>query len=228
MRYLLLLALAAPAWATVLFADDFADGDASGWMQLPGATYTVEAGMYRFTYTAAGEAIAASLNGDSGGGMSVPDCSIRAQCIPAEGQFGLMIRFSIFYFHGYAVIFSPDYDWAALVRIDGLYSDPVPIAMAPVALTAGQQYWMRLEASGSLLGARIWQGSPGDEPGTWLLLANDGSYLDAGSIGLLAMDADTAGTAVVDASFDDVEVVDDLTLDLDASTWARIKTEAGL
>lgn len=228
MKLLTMLMLVAPAWATVLFSDDFEDGDAAGWMQYPGPSYYVLDGWYCFSQATPDQAIAASLNGDNGGGMSVADCSFRARSIPVDGEFGLLIRFSIFYFHGYAVVFMPDYGGAALVRIDGLASEPVPLAVAPVALTPGQPYWIRLEAAGQLLGAKIWQGTPEDEPVSWLLLADDGSYLTAGSIGLLAMDVDSGGTAVVNSSFDDVEVSDDLTLDLDATTWAGIKAGAGL
>lgn len=221
--FLLFLAFASPVGAGVLFSDDFSDGDADGWMTYPGASYAVEDGWYCFAQSAPEQALAASLNGDNGGGMSVADCSLRARAMPFLGQFGLMIRFSIFYFHGYAVVFMPEYGMAALVRIDGLAQDPVPLALAPVSVTAGQSYWIRLEAAGALLGVKMWQGTTEDEPGSWLLLANDNSYLTPGSIGLLAMDADSGGTAVLDAHFDDIVVTDDLTLDLSSSTWAGIK-----
>jgi hypothetical protein len=229
MRLLLMIALAAPACAGVLFSDDFEDGDAEGWMEYPGgADYSVQGGWYVFAQSAPDQALAASLNGDDAGGMSVADCSLRAQADPDAGQFGLMIRFSIFYFHGYALMFIPEAGVAVIARIDGLASDPVPLAFTPVTIPAGEPSWMRFEAAGPLLGAKIWQGEVGDEPAEWLLIAEDGSYPLPGSIGLLALDADSGGTATIDVGFDDVEVTDDLTLDLSSCTWGRIKAGAGL
>jgi hypothetical protein len=212
----------------VLLSDDFSDGSADGWTEYPsGMSYSVVDGWYVFSGSMPEQALAASLNGDEGGGMSVPDYSLRVRLEAAEGEPGALARFSPFEFTGYAVILLASLNLVSIARLDGLSSDPVPIAIAYSDLEYGQQYWLRFELSGNLLGARVWTGDPGDEPTDWLVTAVDGSYSSPGAIGLMGISDEPGGTAALDVAFDEVEVVDDLTLPLESSSWASIKASAG-
>ncbi|MBN1433834.1 hypothetical protein JW921_03685 [Candidatus Fermentibacterales bacterium] len=218
-----LLAPAAPS-GDVLFFDDFSDGVADGWFELPlGAVYTVENGWYCFDHTAPDEAVAGASNGDQGGSMSVADYSMRVTVIPRAGFVGLAVRFTGILWQGYMLAIDPETDMAAIIRFDGFTADPTILSGVPHSLEYGQQYWLRFEVSGQLLGGKIWQGSPEDEPSSWLLLAQDSSYQSPGAIGLGAMDIEEGSTAVLDADFDEVEVTDDISLSLTQSTWARVK-----
>lgn len=82
---------------------------------------------------------------------------------------------------------------------------------------------MRVEISGSMIGGRVWQGSPGDEPDEWLITAEDSSLTSPGSICLYAHDMEPEGTATVHNDYDNIEVSDDVTLALESLTWAGIK-----
>jgi hypothetical protein len=54
---------------------------------------------------------------------------------------------------------------------------------------------MRFEVCGDLLGGKVWMGTRGDEPSTWLLLANDTTYPDPGSVCLFSYASVTSGEA---------------------------------
>ncbi len=227
MRLLLVIAAAAaaPASCEVLLSDDFEDGNADGWVELPssGVSYSVEDGMYRFSGTWTDEILAASLNGDEAGSMSTPDYSTTARLVCTDGDFGLIARFSPFTFTGYVVYFSVDFNIVVIARIEGPSSDPVPIGMMYYDIQPGTEYRVRFEASGPMLGAKIWIGDPGDEPTNWLVSVSDSSYSQAGAMGLCALATNTGGAASIDTSFDDVVVVSDVTLGLEAETWGGAK-----
>lgn len=226
MRVLLvLLAGFAPAFCEVLLSDDFDDGNADGWAELPspGVSYSVEEGMYRFSGTWPDEILAASLNGDEAGSMSTPDYSTTARLTCIEGDFGLIARFSPFAFTGYVVYFSVDYNMVVIARIDGPSSEPVPIGMMYYDIQPDTEYRVRFEVSGEMLGTKIWIGDPGDEPTNWLVMTSDSTYPQAGAMGLCALDSNTGGAAWIDTSFDDVVVTSDVTLGLEAGTWGGIK-----
>ncbi|NLP05116.1 hypothetical protein GX411_04115 [Candidatus Fermentibacteria bacterium] len=226
MRLLLVLIAAVfPACCEVLLSDDFDDGNADGWTELPspGVSYTVEDGMYRLHGTWPDEILAASLNGDEAGSMSTPDYSTTVRVTAADGGFGLIARFSPFAFTGYVAYFDEVYNIVVIARIDGPSSDPVPIGMMYCDILPDTEYRVRFETSGGMLGAKIWIGDPGDEPTNWLVMVNDSTYPQAGAMGLCALDTNTGGTASIDASYDDVVVTNDVTLGLEAGTWGGIK-----
>ena len=220
----LVLALPCPSPAEVLFSDDFDDGAADGWFELPtGATYEVTDGWYHFLMDAPDDAVAGSSSGDQSGSMSVPDYSLRAALIIDAGLGGLATRFTGISWQGYIVALEPEMDMAAIIRCDGFSVEPTALAILPITIELGQVYWVRFEVSGDLLGAKIWQGTVEDEPSEWMLLAQDGTYSSPGSIGLGALDSAEGGTASLDCSFDEVAVTDELSLELDPVTWAEIK-----
>jgi hypothetical protein len=215
--------LAVPVYAEVLFSDNFNDGNADGWTEIPcaGANYTVESGRYRLYGDGPGSenATGLTMNGDQGGVMSTPDYSIRfnAETLITEG-FGAGVRFSWADTTGYGVmLMMPGFGNAVGI----LRTDPggyVWLEQIPYTVQTGVEYWIRFEISGDMLGVKVWTGNVGDEPTNWLLTCQDATYSEAGSIALM-----TSGN-VINTFFDDVEVSDDVTLGFDMTTWGMLKT----
>lgn len=220
----LVLAAAAAVCAEVLVEDDFDDGNADGWLEIPtGATYEVVDGRYHFYQASTDTVYAGSVTGDLYGAMSVPDYSVRAEVEIAAGLMGGVVsRFDMFSASGYMLgLLTEGGGVLAINRIDE--GVPTVLAYTMTEVTHGQEYWVRFEVSDSLLGAKIWTGDVSEEPQTWNLTVTDGSYSDPGSAGLFALDTPDRTAVEMDVWFDDFLVEDDLTLDLPAETWGGIK-----
>ena len=81
------------AFASVLFQDDFSDGNADGWFQVGSPDYTVENSQYHFS---GGGAVndATSYRGEQGETMSTPDYSLTSDVRIDVGTFGgCMVRY---------------------------------------------------------------------------------------------------------------------------------------
>lgn len=224
---ILLVVISAASFSTVLVSDDFSDGNADGWTEMPtGASYTVEAGRYCFTQTAPDTVWADSWISDIVGGMSVSDYSCRVNFITDEGEmFGIIGRCGLATIQGYGLFVNIDGtdNYLILVKIEGI-GQGQPLGIMPVSFSYGEEYWLRLEMNGNLIGGKYWTGNAGDEPAVWNLTATDDSYQDPGVFALFGFDSNAGGSAILDISFDDVEITDETTLDLHSSSWASIKT----
>lgn len=218
-----LAAFTVPVCASVLFFDDFSDGDASGWFALPtGASYSVENSWYRFQNQSYSDStVAVSINGDNGWTMSQPDYSVRVRCYSYSGNMGIFLRFNWIYQKGYLCLASPGDDNAAIMRIDDA-SGATILAETPMSLSSGQEYWLRFEVYQDTFGLKIWQGNEGDEPSGWLLVVNDGTYSGAASFGLYGHD-DPGSPSDTNVKFTDVQVSDENSVGLDAGTWGALK-----
>ena len=211
------------AVSDTLIYDDFDDGIADGWVEIPtGAAYEVEGGRYHFSHTAPDTAMAASLTGDLFGLMTVPSYSIRTQIEIESGDItGITARYDIFDNSGYAVTLLTEYGGIlAISRMDQGVLEILTFTFT--SIVQGQEYWVRFELNGSDIGAKIWTGST--EPASWLLTVVDTTYQNPGSVGLLSIDENSGGTAALSAWFDEFLVEDELTLSLSPNTWAAIKS----
>jgi len=219
---ILLIIISVTSFSTVLVSDDFNDGNADGWIEMPtGALYTVESGRYCFYQTSSDSAFAASLISDNPGSMSVPDYSCRINASNSDGDIvGMLARANPFLNQGYAMFADFSENMIILLKVVGVGQGELLAAQA-YTLTIEQEYWMRFELNGNLLGAKIWTGTAGDEPVLWNLSATDTSYPDPGMFALIGYDDDS--TAVIDVSFDDIEITDEITLELQSDSWASIK-----
>ncbi len=218
---------AALVCAEVLVEDDFNDGNADGWLEMPtGATYEVVDGRYHFYQASTDTVYAGSVTGDQYGSMSVSDYSVLSEVEIATGLMGgLVSRFDIFTGSGYMLsLLTESGGVLAINRVDE--GTPTVLGYTLTEVSLGQEYWVRFEVSGSLLGAKVWTGEVSDEPETWMLTVEDGTYADPGSAGLFGYDDSGSRATEMDVWFDDFLVEDELTLDLPASTWGGIK--AGL
>jgi hypothetical protein len=223
MRATLFLAavLAAALPAEVLLSDDFEDGNADGWIELPWGTYEVVDGWYTFTHSDPDTAMTASGNADGPTGMSVADYSCLFRGSLSEGTSMVVgLRLQLTMEDGYVLFVAPGADILQLYRADAVGQGQV-LDYTSYDLQYGQDYWMRLEANGDLIGAKLWTGTAGDEPDDWMLQGTDGTYTDPGYVLLCGYDFNPP--ASVEVAFDEVVVTDDTTLDFEASTWAGIK-----
>ena len=221
-----LLALAIPICAEVLLEDDFDDGDADGWLELPtGATYQVTDGRYNFLQTSSDTVYAGSVTGDLYGAMSVPDYSVLAKVeIEAGIMAGLLSRFDFFSASGYLVsLLTESGGILAINRLD--QGVPEILGYTVVQIVPEQEYWVRMEVAEGQIGAKIWTGGVSQEPANWNLTVMDATYSDAGSVGLFSMDVPEGGVADMNAWFDDFSVEDETSLDFIGSTWGGIKTD---
>jgi hypothetical protein len=213
------------ALCTVLVSDDFSDGNADGWIEMPtGATYAVISGRYCFQDSAQDSAYGASAISDMVGGMSVSDYTCRFNTVLDDGDIvGGVIRTNPYLEHGYALFLNYSAQMIYLLKATAIGQGEV-LSILPYTLTAGQEYWVRLEMSGEMIGARLWTGTAGDEPSGWDLTAVDSSFPDAGYFVLFGWTSDSGHVCQMDASFDDVEISDETTMELYSSTWADLKS----
>jgi len=212
-----------PCFAEILFSDDFEDGIADGWTPTSeGATYFVSDGWYHILHSEAEDCSAGAYNGDQAGSMSVADYSLLVEIYPRQGDSGPVVRYDNVSGSGYWFVMNPEMDGVALVRLSGSGS-PEILAIEFLPLSFLDYYWMRIEVSGSLLGGKVWQGSPADEPDEWFITATNTEITLPGSICLYAHNSNPGGTASVHNDYDNVQVSDDITLGLAGVTWASIK-----
>jgi len=221
----LLLVLLTMAPAEELIYDDFEDGMADGWLEMPsGATYEVVEGRYHFLHSASDSVAASALTSDETGGMSVASYSIRAQIEIEYGDLaGVAARYDYVDDSGYTLLLLAEGGGSlALARFDQGAMELLAFTLTPVAYN--QEYWVRFELSGDQLGAKVWTGAAGDEPAEWAVTVFDTTYGIPGYVGLVAWDEDIGGTASFSTWYDEFLVEDDLTLAFDASTWGAIKS----
>lgn len=213
------------ALSDILIYDDFDDGIADGWLEVPmGATYEVVGGRYHFVHTAPDTAVAASLTGDQFGSMTVSSYSIRTKIEIESGDItGIAARFSIFTNSGYAAtLLTESGGTLAIVRMD--QGELEVLAYSLTSIVPDQEYWVRFELNGSDLGVKIWTGSVSLEPDYWLITVVDTTYQNPGSVGLISIDEFSGGTASLSAWFDEFQVDDNLSLSLNSDTWGAIKS----
>jgi hypothetical protein len=204
-----------PSSAAVLFSDNFDDGDANGWLELPiwGISYSVADGRYLLSGSDDEHKVSGfSLNGDQAGVMSTPDYSIVANVTTAiEADYSIYGRFSSADTTGYFAYMDGwgdpgETDFVAIGRSDA--NGPVFLAQTPYDVLTGVEYWIRFELCGDNLRMKLWTGEVTDEPADWLLTCEDTAYAEAGSIGLFSI------AYTINTSFDDIEVSE-------AQTWGN-------
>jgi hypothetical protein len=217
-----LVLIAAAAYGGVIFSDDFEDGGDEGWAHYGGAGFQVSSGVY-WIYSNGTGTRGISYSGDAGGYMSQTDYSMLA-----------MIYFDAGYTAGIAVRYSDEGEWFYELVLDSVNDQVVlgrgksggaliPLDTVSLGIPPGYHCWMRLEVSGTALGGKVWTGTPADEPSDWLLLADDDTQADPGSVALFVTGQFAAGNVTWTCGYDDVTVTDDITLPLSHGTWASIK-----
>lgn len=207
--------------ATVLFQDDFNDGNADGWYTVGPSNYQVQNERYHFS---GGGAVndATSYRGDTGEVMSTPDYSVCADVEIDVGIFGgMMTRYSENGLYNMMLVLSVPHQalrlyrwhWSSIELIES-YSFPVQ---------AGTTYTMKMQCSGNTFAGRAWL--PGEsEPEEWFVSATD-TLSRPGATALFAAGTSKDPTDVyLSCFFDNVAVETPEPWVLTQSTWAGIKS----
>ena len=207
---------------TILFEDDFNDGDAIGWMivQPEGYYYVNDSLRYDISYDGSNQVSPAVARGDSASlFMTVQDYSVLVECIPHQPSIalGIGLRFSLGDF-AYVCWIWPDFDDIDIWRHDGVGSYLV-LGSVPYSFDWDESYWVRFECEGGTLRAKAWE-DPDPEPSEWALTVFDYTYINNGCVGLTASAGSSGGPAW--GEFDNV-VVTTITSALDQTTWSQIK-----
>lgn len=205
--------------AEILFTDDFNDGNDDGWTHIGAASYEVTDGEY-FIYNQGDRGQGKSTNGDTSGTMSTSDysvlCSIVIEC-GSEG--GLFVRYGGSDQWYYRMVMKP-YSSRILLERKKDSGPTMILDQYNIGIYFDVRYWIRLQADGDSICARIWQGSAADEPDVWHLEAEDSIQQEAGCFGVFA---GGYGKISWSSVFDDVVVSTPLEQHLSQVTWASIK-----
>jgi len=225
----ILFTITAVCSAEVLFEDYFDDGNADGWFEFSenpdSAYYYVEDYWYHLEIHEL-DAHIGSVNGDISDTtphhMSIPDYSIycKLNAFPDTQYAGVGGRFQSPPTDelGYVIWLKYDSNSVQIWRADGP-NNVTTLTSAYFTLEYEEEYWIRFDLWGGLLQGKVWQGSLGDEPGTYLLSAYDATYTEPGSVVVAAF---SWGFTESHAAFDSVIVCNPLSLE--QSTWAGIKS----
>lgn len=221
LTFIVLIAFVSLNAETILFEDDFNDGNADGWMELvTGAQYMVQDSMYHFT-AGAGVDHAASFNSDDPAGMTVMDYSVYAEFTLHSPTHGALVYLRTDFDDetGYFLYLRTYQDQIRICRHDEV--GWVDLEEVPFAFENDQFYWVRFCCEQDDLMGKVWQGTMGDEPASWNITASDSVYSDPCFFGLGGVNI-SAQTGI-DVEFDNVMVTDDPVL-LEPYTWASIKS----
>jgi len=218
MKEILLAGLA--AFSSVLFQDDFNDGNADGWYTVGPSDYEVTQGRYHFS---GGGAVndATSYRADQGESMSTPDYSMSADVSIDIGTFGgMMVRYSEDGEYNLLLVLGLPQQSLNLYRwywssIELLDSHAMPV-------TAGTDYRIRFQCQGDSFTGKAWETSD-PEPDQWLVTAQD-TVSRGGSAALFAAGVFKGVQDVyLSCFFDNVMVETSAPWHLEPISWAGIK-----
>lgn len=217
--------------AEILFYDDFSSGNADSWAEVQtSADYEVVKQNYYQYLTEPTQELrwAASFNGNNEGVMTKENYSMLAEVTIYDGIAWIGTRFSYEFsehqcelWQGYGLRVSPAEDLISIGRFDDPFAPDEFVDVLSedcMPLSFGDTYWLRLEVSGYVLKAKVWQGARSDEPEHWPLTCIDSSYYLPGSIGV-----GSSGGLFLN-KYNIVEVADIGTSALEQSTWGAIKS----
>jgi len=182
------VAFTSTAFAATLFSDNFDDGNANGWTKSGGTWSVVVDGSPAYRQTSTGADAKAQA-----GTLTWTDYATQARVRPlafnGSGRYAAVLsraqNMTNFYFLGLS-------NSGSVILGKRVGGGPTTLASAPLAVTTGTWYTLRLEAFGTTLRGFV--------DGTQVVTANDSS-LASGRVGL--------ATYFASASFDDLVVSTD-------------------
>lgn len=206
--------------STVLFQDNFDDGNADGWFTVGPSGYQVQDGRYHFS---GGGAVndATSYRGETGEEMSTPDYSMRTDVEIDVGIFGgMMVRYSEDGLYNMMLVLSVPHQALNLYRWHWYSIELIESFSFPVQ--TGVTYSMRMQCSGDTIAGRAWL--PGeDEPEEWFVAATD-SLSRSGAAALFTAGTSKESTDVsMSCFFDNVVVETPEPWALTQTSWAGVK-----
>lgn len=207
---------------TVLFEDDFTDGNADGWIEWDTlATYEVNGDLrYQLSYSGADDVDGIAARGDLGSVMSTNNYSVRVKAIahsPTD-YIGVGLRLTQ-QLQGYVAYLRILYNDVCICRHESEYIYDF-IGIENIAtVNYDEPYWIRFKCENEFLMVKVWQGQSYEEPDEWLLVTSDTTYSNNGCA-VLASANHLEGAC--DTEFDNVQVIGYPT-SLEQSTWGQIK-----
>ncbi len=207
---------------TILFHDDFNDGDAVGWIPMFGeGTYFVNSSFrYELSYSGPNNVDPCTVRGDSLGiYMCVSDYSVVLEgiCHDPSDFIGVFLR-GTFAETGYALFLRYPYQDLSIMRHDGP-GVHIPLKDVSFNLEYEANYWIKFQCEGNSLTGKVWQGTVEDEPAEWTIATTDATYSNCGFAGFVTGNVYSGDSH---AEFDNVMVTTDYVA-LEAFTWGAIK-----
>jgi hypothetical protein len=212
-------ALAGPG-LSVLFTDDFNDGDDAGWVPadlIGGTTYDASSGSYTITtvplpplpFTVGAASFVAASLGDHAFCNSTFRTRVRFE--NAATNVTLIGRSTAESppAHFYSFILNnanPSGNFIQIIRVDDDFGAPVQLAFAPFEVTEGVDYYLVARMTGELLMLTVWRADD-QEPSQPQLAAEDSTYKSqtAWGIAIFNQDSINGGSGgALSATFDDV------------------------
>lgn len=226
LTFLMVLAPILLAQDSLLFEDNFNDGNADGWFEYAsGVTYSVTTNLrYEMTYSGTQDVFGFSYRGDNGITMSEQDYSVVFKTIAHDptSQVAVDIRYSEADWTSYALCLNFEFGSSYIVRWDSS-SDWTRISdyfYYPDGYDYEISYWVRFECIGGLLRAKIWEGGSSAEPAEWDITTTDSTYINNGCMALEVSSTDPVTEFT--AEFDNV-VVTGFPVGFENTTWGAIK-----
>ena len=206
--------------SSILFQDDFNDGNADGWVTVGPSTYAVLNQRYNFS---GGGAVndATSYRGDTGDFMSTPDYSIKTDVEIDVGIFGgLMVRYSENGLYNLMLVLSVPHQALRLYRWHWSSIELLDSCAFPVQ--TGTTYVVRMQCREDTFAGRAWL-STESEPAEWFVSATD-TVSRSGSAALFTAGISKDPTDVsLSCFFDNVVVESPEPWVLTPMTWAGVK-----
>jgi hypothetical protein len=158
------------ALLTILFQDDFDEGNADYWYTVGSASFEVVSGRFHFSGGGA-DNDATAYRGDMGETMSVSDYSIAADVAIDVGTFGgVMVRYSQDGDYNLMLVLGLPQQALKLYRWHWSYIEELD--SYPFAVEANVTYRVRFQCHGSTFAGKAWD-PVNNEPDEWQVSAED-------------------------------------------------------
>ena len=203
--------------SSILFQDNFNDGNADDWFTVGPSSYSVEGNRYHFS---GGGAVndATSYRGENGEVMSTADYCARTDVDIDVGTLGgLMVRYSEEGLYNMMLVLNNSSQSLNLYRwywnsIELIDSHPLPVQ-------TGATYRVKFQCFENTFSGKSWRIEE-PEPEEWFVSTTD-TLARNGAVALFS--AGTSKTVYLSCFFDNVVVEEPYPYALSQSTWAAIK-----
>lgn len=208
------------AFASILFQDNFNDGNADGWTEVTSSDYTVENSQYHFS---GGGAIndATAYRGDLGGTMSTADYSLCTEVSIDVGTFGgCMVRYREDGPYNLLLVLGLPQQSLNLYR---WHWDSIELlASYPMTVIEDDWYTVKFQCYESTFTGMAWE-TGSAEPDDWMVWAQD-TLSTPGAAALFCAGVFKANSRIsMSCWFDNVVVESPEPWALQPFTWAEIK-----
>ena len=208
--------------SSILFEDDFNDGNADGWFTVGAADYIVVDNKYHFMSGTEAN-IATSYRGETGETMSTADYCLAADIEPELGIYhGLTVRYSEGAQLNLMLVLAPGEQSLQILRVTP--QSIIPLAEYEMPIQTENTYRLKFQCNETTFSGKAWAIEE-PEPEDWCVSFDYPPITDNGSAGLFtfAVLVNRPSTVIMSSYFDNVVVEEPYPYSLSQSTWALIK-----